>query len=381
MLVDKTIMGEELLNFQTQSTTQAQPSFTETVQEEASVQKGQLDTQAIQANMDVDPSTKDDECMSSFQAHKSVKEEQFKSRAKKGAPRLNSVAETEDSKKVNEQDHRSKRVEKQTLQRLTLINDGTAKDLKQTVLERSNALFSGSERQYRSFFKQLDGALLQNGTLTLEDIRNGLMMFEDIAEQHNALQIVLDVWERKLTQLEQFSEEMKQVDKSATYSQDSQDHVNQQADNLKKSIKSIRSEQDRLMGIDRNRIEDSYVLAPLLRETTAHLTHSITLPPKDFNALILDKILPLKGDAMKVFDCLLGNLVDRFEDRRTAVVHFSDNLSIVMKCLSSELKSCPEPSIASAIANTCRTVEKLGTVQNINEQMVQRTADTFPRLF
>jgi len=206
-------------------------------------------------------------------------------------------------------------------------------------------------------------------------------MFEDSAEQHNALQIVLDVWERKLTQLEQFSEEMKQVDKSTTYSQDSQDHVNQQADNLKKSIKSIRSEQDRLMGIDRNRIEDSYVLAPLLRETTAHLTHSITLPPKDFNALILDKILPLKGDAMKVFDCLLGNLVEHFEDRRTAVVHFSDNLSIVMKCLSSELKSCPEPSIASAIGNTCRTVEKLGTVQNINEQMVQRTADTFPRLF
>ena len=152
-------------------------------------------------------------------------------------------------------------------------------------------------------------------------------------------------------------------------------------DNLKKSIKSIRSEQDRLMGIDRNRIEDSYVLAPLLRETTAHLTHSITLPPKDFNALILDKILPLKGDAMKVFDCLLGNLVEHFEDRKTAVDHFSDNLSIVMKCLSSELKSCPEPSIASAIANTCRTVEKLGTVQNINEQMVQRTADTFPRLF
>lgn len=374
-------MGEELLNFQTQSTAQAQSLFTESVQETASVQKGQLDTQAIQANMDVDPSTRDDECMSSFQAHKSAKEERFKSRAKKRAPRLNSVAETEDSKKINEQDERGKHVEKQTLQRLTLINDGMANDLKQTVLERSNALFLGSERQYRSFFKQLDGALLQNGILRLDDIRTGLMMFDDIAEQHNALQIVLDVWERKLTQLEQFAEEMKRPDKSATYSQDSQDYVNKQAYNLKKSIKSVRSEQDRLMSVDKNRIEDSYVLAPLLRETTARLTHSITLQPKDFNALILDKVLPLKGDAMKIFDCLLGNLVENFENRKTAVAHFSDNLSIVMKCLSSELKSCPEPSIASAIANTCRAVEKLGTVQDINEQMVQRTADTFPRLF
>ena len=131
-----------------------------------------------------------------------------------------------------------------------------------------------------------------------------------------------------------------------------------------------------------NRIEDSYKLAPLLRETTAHFTHDVSLPPKAFNALILDQILPLKGDIIKTFNCLTQGFIENISDNNTKdrIQHFSDNISIIKQCLNNELKCCPDPKIASAVLNACRSAEKLESIHNLHEQVLIQAYTAFKNL-
>ena len=365
-------MSNPSLHFQAQATSQVDQVFTASASEAGEVMKGNLDAHEIQASTDVDPSTKDDECMSALQSQKQVKKEQRKRTVDARAKSLKGVQETADAKTINEQDARSRRIMKQTEARLTVINQNVWKDLSRTIEERSNALFSGTEKQYDAFFKKLDG-LAQKNACTANAIKEELKAFIDVAEQHNALQIAMDVMERKLSHLKQLGRDVRERVKQEGGQSEAHASVDQQAQQLESQIGLLKAEQMQLMKTNGHRIEDSYRLAPLLRETTAHLTHDITLPPKGFNALILDKILPLKGDVIQTFSCLTQNLIESFQDRKGAFAHFNENLSIVTNCLTAELKSYSTPSIAGAILNACRTVEKIGTVQELHVQLLQKT--------
>ena len=373
-------MVDGALNFQTQAAAQAEQVFVDNEQPVSETQIGKLDNQTVQVATDeVDPSTKDDECMSGFMAQKQTKKAQHKKGLRNSRKPLNGVREAADSKKVNEQDARSKRITKQTEARLSMINSQMQKDLQGTIQERSNALFSGSEEKYESCFQKLEELSLQK-KCTEATVKDALKAFDDVAEQHNALQIVRDVWERKLANLKKFADERPSSSSKEPQSEAEQQQIQQQIRALEAQIGELDKVRTQLLNKHGDRIMDSYQLAPLLREVTAHFTHDVTLPPKDFNALILDKLLPLKGNPLQTFQLLTQNLIDGFNDTRSAFEHFSENLSVVTRCLTSELQSCPEPSIASAIVNACRTTEKLGTIQDLNVQLMQKAVQTFPHL-
>ena len=214
-------------------------------------------------------------------------------------------------------------------------------------------------------------------------IENALNMFDDVAEQHNALQITKDVLERKLSNLNDLAEKLRKQSKESEESQNDYKHLQDQIKNLEESLDNISEAQTNLMAKNGNRIADSYVLAPLIRETTAHFTHDVKLPPKDFNALLLDKILPLKGDIIQTFNCLTEGFIENLSKNtlssNNAIEHFKDNLSIVITSLNQELKSCSDPQISSAIINACRSAEKLETIQELNTQMLKKTYETFQK--
>ena len=211
-------------------------------------------------------------------------------------------------------------------------------------------------------------------TCTPDKIAKTIERFEDIAEQHNALQIIIDVWERKLTNLKSLAQSLpSEKEVGAQARQQDQEEVQQQIQELERNLDTIRQAQSDLMMQQGARIEDSYKLAPLLREATAHYTHDITLPPKDFVALILDKILPLKGDPAKTFDCLTQGLIDGLDPSSgSAIDHFNHNLDIVKNCLTQELQCCSDKAISAAILNAVRSVEKFGTVQKLNAELIDK---------
>lgn len=368
------------LNFQTQTAAPVEQTFVEEESNPVSdTQTGKFDTQVIQVSMEVDPTTKDDECMSGFLAQKFSRKEQQRKKTSSKQNLLNDVPETEDGEITREHEAYIKRVTRQTESRLSHIYSEILKDLKETIQERSYSLFSGSESKYEKFFKTLDRSAQQR-TFQESTIQNALKEFEDVAEQHNALQIIRDVWERKLSALKNFSQELGTLPKKGEKNETEGQSVHQQIHQLETQLNELEKVQTQLMVQHGDRIRDSYQLAPLLREVTAHFTHDITLPPKDFNALILDQLLPLKGSPLQTFQLLTRALIDGFPDTKNACMHFHENIDLVTTCLASELKSCPDPSIASAIVNACRTTEKLSTIQNVHVQMLQKTFQTFPHL-
>ncbi len=370
-------MVEASISFQTQATNINQ-EFGEAKNVSSDKQVGQLDNQQIVANNDVDASTKDDECMSSFQAEKNQKKAVKKQKEKD--IRINHIQASKDVQKSQERDQRSKRLSRQTEARLQLINNHSSNDLKNTIQERSNALFLGSENKYQNYFETLEKAIMQKNC-NKATISESLKIFDDVAEQHNALQITKDVFERKLSNLKELEESLHRQSKDSQEYKDDYNLLHQQIKTLEESLDNISETQTKLMAMHGNRISDSYVLAPLIRETTAHFTHDIKLPPKDFNTLLLDKILPLKGDVIQTFNCLTEGFIEHLSgstlSNKNAIAHFKDNLFIVMTSLKHELKSCPDPQIASAIINACRSAEKLGTIQELNTQMLQKTYTTF----
>ena len=72
-------MVDGALNFQTQAAAQTMQAFINDEQTVSATQTGKLDNQTVQIETgEVDPSTKDDECMSSFMAQKQTKKAQHK---------------------------------------------------------------------------------------------------------------------------------------------------------------------------------------------------------------------------------------------------------------------------------------------------------------
>lgn len=370
-------MVDASINFQAQAANMSQ-GLGEDANISSTKQVGQLDNQQIIANSEVDASTKDDECMSSFQAEKNQKKAVKKQKDKSAA--LKNIQASKEANTTQERDQRSKRISKNTEYRLQLINNNSANDLKNTIQERSNALFSGSEEKYQNCFDTLEKAIMQK-SCTRGTIENALNTFDDVAEQHNALQITKDVLERKLSNLNDLGKKLREKSKDSEEAQNDYKHLHDQIKNLEESLDNISEMQTNLMAKNGNRIADSYILAPLIRETTAHFTHDVKLPPKDFNALLLDKILPLKGDIIQTFNCLTEGFIENLSKNTlstsNAIAHFHDNLSIVITSLNQELKSCSDPQISSAIINACRSAEKLGTIQELNTQMLKKTYATF----
>ena len=366
------------------SASQAEQIYTDASSSSEKVISGELDSQEVQTSTEVDASTKDDELMSNIQSEKNSKKA-IKKQKNKEQKKLSKVDQTDDSKRVNEQDQRSKRISKQTEVRLNLINSTTNQDLQSTIEKRSNALFSGSEQKYSACFDTLDKSNMEQ-KLDSDAVENALKKFDDIAEQHNALQIIKDVWERKLSNLKKFSQELKFAEKRDddpdAFSNHDYSQLQKQIQQLENSLNILSQAQDKIMLKAGNRIEDSYKLAPLLRETTAHFTHDVSLPPKAFNALILDQILPLKGDIIKTFNCLTQGFIENISDNNTKdrIQHFSDNISIIKQCLNNELKCCPDPKIASAVLNACRSAEKLESIHNLHEQVLIQAYTAFKNL-
>ena len=333
--------------------------------------KGQFAAQEVMASTDVDPTTKDDECASVFQAEKNTKKAQKKKDKEGNKSKLNALQKAKENQNIQEQDQRNRRITKNTENLLKSIDQFVSKDLSGTIQERSQKLFEGSEKAYQSCFEELDLAANQK-TLTADKINKTIAQFDDIAEQHNSLQIVIDVWERKLTNLKSLEQNLpSEKEVGAQARQQDQEAVQQQIQELEDNLDTLRQIQTDIMARNGARIEDSYKLAPLLREATAHYTHDVTLPPKTFNALILDKILPLKGEPVKTFDCLTQGFIEGINPASgSAIDHFKDNLNIVKNCLTQELQCCPDKAIASAVMNAIRSVEKFSTVQEQNVQLI-----------
>ena len=336
-------------------------------------EEGQFKALNINATQDVDPSTKDDECASVFKAEKDANKAQKTKSKEDNKNRLNALQKIKENQNINEQDQRSHRISKATEKMLESISKFVSKNLSETIQERSQKLFDGSEEAYQKCFEELEQATLEKAC-TPDKIAKTIGQFEDIAEQHNALQIVIDVWERKLTNLKGLAKSLsseKEVD--AQSRQQDQEALQQQIAELEHNLDTIKQVQTDLMARNGARIEDSYTLAPLLREATAHYTHDITLPPKSFNALILDVILPLRGDPAKTFDCLTQSLIEGLAPSSgSAIDHFTHNMDVVKTCLTQELQCCPDKAVATAILNTLRGIQKLGTVQDLNVGLVTK---------
>lgn len=376
------------VNLQTQATDQA---YMGTVGDadgvSADTQIGNLDGQNVAIDKSSDPTTKDDEVASNIKAEKDTQKaiKKDKSKEKEKEKKLKNVQSSEDTKYISEQQQQGKRISKQTEARLRIINENTQEDLQNTINQRSYSLFSGSEDKYLKCCNKFNELLDQDNTVP-EDFE-GLIKeaFDDVAEQHNALQITKDVWERKLTNLKTLAKKTKEksIGEDGKESQEQENdyrQIQQQIIKLEKSIENLSGVQDKLMLENGNRIEDSYKLAPLLREVTANMNHDISLPPKSFNELILDKILPHKGEPVKTFECLCENLIENNKAEKNtseAIACFENNLVIITECLKQELKTCTDPKISFAIVNVCRTAEKLESVQNYNTEIIDLTSRAF----
>lgn len=350
-------------------------------------QTGKLNGQNVAIDKSSDPTTKDDELASSIKAEKdtqkAIKEKKAKDDKNK---KTNATQGTKATEHVNEQQQQGKRISKQTEARLTIINQNTNEDLQNTINQRSFSLFSGSEDKYRECCNKFN-ALLEKGASSPEEFEELLNTFDDVAEQHNALQITKDVWERKLTGLKTLAKETREraVGEDSTQSQEQENdykQLQQQIKKLESNIENLNSVQDKLMLENGNRIEDSYKLAPLLREVTANLVHDIALPPKSFNEIILDKVLPLNGDPVKTFECLCENFIENNKTAKNigeSISCFENNLFIIRECLKHELKTCQDTKVSFAIVNVCRASEKLEAVNNENIMVVNLTANSFAK--
>ncbi len=350
-------------------------------------QVGNLNGQNVAIDKSSDPTTKDDELASSIKAEKdtqkAIKEKKEKDDKNKKTNAMQGAKHTED---VNEHQQQGKRISKQTEKRLSIINQNTNEDLQNTINQRSYSLFSGSEDKYRECCNKFS-ALLEKGSSSPEAFEELLNTFDDVAEQHNALQITKDVWERKLTRLKTLAKETKEraVGEDSKQSQEQENdytQLQQQIKKLEQNIENLSTVQDKLMLENGNRIEDSYKLAPLLREVTANLTHDIALPPKSFNEIILDKVLPLNGDPVKTFECLCENFIENNKTAKNigeSISCFENNLFIIRECLKHELKTCQDTKVSFAIVNVCRASEKLEAVNNENIMVVNLTANSFAK--
>ena len=353
----------------------------DSVSNDFKTQEGIFKYENINVSINVDPSTKDDEVASTFQAEKNTKKAQKKKDKEGNKAKLNALQKAKENQNINEQDQRSRRISKATEKRLASLGQFTSKDLSGTIQERSQKLFDGNEKNYQECFEELDLAVRQK-TLTPDKIAQATKRFDDVAEQHNALQITIEVLERKLSNLKKLKQGVSsEKDIDAQTKQQDQEEIQKQIQELENALDGIKKSQGDLMNLKeaRDHIIGSYETAPLLRKITASIVNDITLNPKSYNALLLDKLLPLKGDPAKTFDCLTQGLIDGVDlPVSTSIEHFNNNLGVFKSCLSQELKCCPDKNTSAAILNTIRSIEKFDTVQKLDVQLITKLSSVVP---
>ena len=333
--------------------------------------KGQFAAQEVTVSQDVDPTTKDDECASVFQAEKNTKKAQKKKDREGSKAKLNALQKAKENQNIQEQDQRNRRISKATEKMLESISKFVSKNLSGAIQERSQKLFDGSEKAYKECFEAL------KQSRTPDEITKSLGRFNDIAEQHNALQIYIQVRERELSELKKLLQNLpSEKEVGAQAKQEDEAALQKQIQELEKSLDDIKKSQTDLMAKHGARIEDSYKLAPLLRQISAVYTNETTLPPKTLCALILDQVLPLKGYNEKTFACLIQGLgLNLSNGTDVDITHFKQNLKIIESCLTQELQSCPNTAIAAAILNMLRNLQKIDTIQKLNAGLIALLAE------
>lgn len=361
------------------------------------VQNGKLDNLVfvVQNGEDVDPTTKDDEVASGIKSEKETQKANNNKSKEEQKKKINAALKKEAAQDVNEQQQQGKRISKNTERILNSISQFTKKDSEGSIKERSNKLFSGSEGKYEKFFNTLNQCDVlksdeKGGTWEVKALDKASILatlrnqsgLKDVAEQHNALQIVADTWERKLTKLQELKRDKFPNRNNSKEEQSEYKNLENQINQFEKNLDEVKAAQGDLLARNKDRIESSYVLAPLLREVTANMTGNVEVAPKNLHDLVLDEILPLGGDDKKLFQCLNQNLTKLFSangNERAGYNNFLDNIDRALMSLRDHTNAIPSntlpSSVLGAIINTSRTIEKLANMHSLNTNLVTLVAN------
>ncbi len=215
-----------------------------------------------------------------------------------------------------------------------------AERFQKTTQERAGKLFPESLPKYQEGVRTLDKLPL--GANEEDALKVAQSLLPDVAEEHNLLVTAKTVWEDELTLLqggelkgtnargEQTSQpvfgklnSVKQQlstlvgDDEGTQSKreklkQEQGEIEDRIKELKGKIAMANQAIGKLMDVHGARIEDTYNMAPQIREQIALSPSSTTgeiRPAKDLAQVILDEILPLKGDRQAIFNVLINSLV------------------------------------------------------------------------
>ena len=377
---------------------------------------GNLGGFSVTVNNEVDPTTKDDEVLSGFQAEKNTKNEQIKKGKENTKTRVHNVSQIKDPESAIEQSQQMRRLQKNTELRLQQMGN---ERFQHALHERSGKLFEGSEDKYESAYNKIND-LPSNATPTnyLNTVESE---FTDIAEQHNALQMAAQAFTAELALLEggripdsnkagsmiNVAGELNIINRKldALAGKDSAEDnetrarllvernvVSERISTLRAKQTAINSAIGNLMDKNGPRIEDSYKLAPELNKAIGGSKEKSSLmTSKDLNSLILDKALPLNGNVGQLsklfFDEILSN-ADKNNENVTLspeemVSNFTNNLTIVTDVLSKELNNLQSirnlsdsEKVIGAIMQTMRITSEFGSIFSANTSFVSQINKT-----
>lgn len=358
---------------------------------------------------DVDPTTKDDEVMSNVKSEQETKKNQSKKDKKDRKTGLNSAVSQANKGKSTEgaaeQNAHVKRTIKQIAQRL---EKQSQERVEYNASDRSSKLFPESEEDYKQSFDALNKLPANASAQTFLD--NVFKVFADVAEQHNAFQVALQSWTDELALLQggQIADtqnpghyrsvkgQLKEVnDRLSALGEDSspssaqerkdlqveRDVISARIGELEAKLATLNKASGHLMDTQGARIGDSYRLAPELRKNAGSSPQKQLDTPKDLNAIILDKILPLGKDMSKMFNSVSSEFFNdpsNGGDTHSQVERFTANLWLIEKTLGNELNNLQSinqygdsKDIAKAIMDSIQAVREFGSVFASNESMLQ----------
>ncbi|MDR2769490.1 MAG: hypothetical protein LBB19_02960 [Puniceicoccales bacterium] len=375
----------------------------------ASVEKsGSFHGQTVNVS-EVDPTTKDDEVMSGVQSEQKTKKEQAKKAEKKTQKGLNSaVSQANQGKSTEgaaEQNAYVRRKQKEIAQRL---EKQSQERVEYNASDRSSKLFPESEEVYKQSFNALNELPANASAQTF--LQNVFELFADVAEQHNAFQVALQAWTEELAllqggqiadtknpghyrsvqgQLREVNDRLSALSKdpSASSSQEREDLqverdvISARIAELQAKLATLNKASGHLMDTQGARISDSYRLAPELRKHAAISSNRQLDTPKDLNAIILDKILPLGKNMEKMFNSIMNEFLDDLSnggDVHSKLERFMANVWLIEQALTSELNNLQSinqygdsKDIAKAIMDSIQAMRELASICASNESMLQ----------
>lgn len=366
------------------------------------------------ANDEVDPTTKDDEMMSAFQAEKKA-EQAKKDHAKRKGRGKNTPIEKVSKAIESEQTNQGKDAVKRIMQRIALARSDQPR-FNYKLNERAQQLFPESLPQYKEAFEHL--STLNPGASPQAFLSAVAKTFNDIAEQHNALQVAIGIFSDEMAllaggeledinqpgqrypvsgRLSRISSRLEEIKDAHTKEADEEREnleiertlVQDRIDELKEKLSTLEEATGVLMDKEGARINDSYRLAPELREVLEVNKDLLGLrSSKDLNAIILDKILPLKGNQEQLFGIVMEELLDKVDENQkpdeqtpaAKATRLTNNLEIIREVLSNELKNLQgirqmgdSKNIEMAIWQSFRMLGEFGSMFRANEDFLAQT--------